>query len=180
MIHLSVVYIGLSQPGVAAEQIKTGVELSAQMPSKTAPIKLTWHNIGDRMCLLNLGGIAGGRPLYIIKMTATWAENGNAKTATINVGGGSDYVGRPDPFVVPLPPKASYNIAVFPEDLRLPNGASIGRMTGTPIKIKVVFAGVPGIDYKPGGQRIPFSLSANGPTTLPFFTGSLSAEIEVR
>ena len=176
------ILIAMALVGTARATAQTGnnIRMTVQMPTRDDPMAITWRNIGPETCLLALGGIAGTRPLYTVDITLMRKEQGRSKAVRVIIDDdGGEYIGRPDPFVVVLPARASYTIVIPPENLRLASEHVSVKQIDGPIRITVVYRGKAGVDYAPGGRVIPFSLTRNGPTKIPFFIGSISADVEL-
>jgi hypothetical protein len=135
---------------------------------------VTWKNVDNQACLLNVGTIFGDMPVYALKLSIS---GGGMKDQPADVMETAAIEGRPDPWVIFMPPKSGYSVRIATNKIMLrAHGRTLDEVRGR-WRLKVTFFGRPALDYGPGGKKIPFRLSQNGPTAVPFCTGLASAEV---
>ena len=157
-------------PGAASD-----VTMSAELSSKTLSVR--WTNSGDHSCLLNLGSVLGKYPLYNLRLTvSSGKENGEASIIS-DLGAIS---GRVDPWVVFMPKASQFESNIGLDDIRLNRSGIRVSQVHPPYRLTIIYASGLAYDYAPGGKKIPFSLTQNGPTTVPFCTGSVTTSAEER
>lgn len=156
-------------PSVAAD-----VTMSAELSSKTLSIR--WTNSGDHSCLLNLGSASGKYPLYNLRLTVS--ANKEEGEASIN-SGPSAISGRVDPWVAFMPKASQFQSNVGLDDIRLNRSGIRLSQVHPPYRLTITYVAGPAYDYAPGGKKIPFSLTQNGPTTVPFCSGSVTINAEI-
>ena len=147
---------------------------AAALQDRGSNIEVTWKNVDTGPCLLNMGAIFGGMPIYSLKMSMSLAK---MQDQAMSVAEGVAIEGRPDPWVIFMPPQSSYSVRIATNKIMLHrNGQSLRQLSGR-WKLTITYIGKPALDYGPGGKQIPFRLSQNGPTAVPFCTGLASSEV---
>jgi hypothetical protein len=99
--------------------------------------------------------------MYGLTLSVIWIDTGARTTATI--AGGAAFEGRPDPWVIFLPPEASYTLKIATSKILLHGSERALSQIHDRWKLTVTYVGKPALDYGPGGKSIPFSLSKNAP-----------------
>jgi hypothetical protein len=137
-------------------------------------LAVMWQNTSSHACLLNLGGVNGEDPIYIFKLSVS--SSGEKGAAGIKNGTGV-LEGRVDPWVIFMPSRSQFSVRIPLTTIVLNRSAISLAALKKPWKLQITFAGTAAADYAPGGNRIPFSLTRNGPTSIPICRGSLASMV---
>lgn len=153
-----------------------GLKLSASLQDAESQVELTWANESASPCLLNVGVLFGTMELYHLALSVSDGEVSARKNASIRTG--SAIEGRSDPWVVFMPPRAAYSIRVPTDSILI--GRSAKPLSGLegPWSLTVEYKGEAAVDFAPGKGRVPYSLSRNGPTSIPFCEGIVTARLD--
>jgi hypothetical protein len=85
--------------------------------------------------------------------------------------------GRIDPWVVILPGNAEYVVRISMRDLTLADGSNLAGHRSEDWVLRITFVGKVAFDYAPGGRRVEYSITQNGVTSIPSWTGTLTTEL---
>ncbi len=159
-----------SIPSVAAD-----VTMSAQLSSKSLSVR--WTNSNDHSCLLNLGSVLGEYPLYNLRLAVrSSGDRGNASITFVS----GVLNGRFDPWVIFMPAASQFESNIDLDKIRLNRSGRTVSQVHPPYRLTIIYNAAPSHDYAPGGKKIPFSLTQNGPTNVPFCKGSVTTIAEAK
>jgi hypothetical protein len=135
-------------------------------------IHVAFNNVGGNVLLVNIGGIV--QP-YTFPMVHLSAGNGCKQHGRLSDASHGGVIGaRGDPWVIIMPPGSTYSLRFSTRALVLAHGERLENVIQPGCSITADFEGVPGVDYA-GGRRIPFSITQNGPTMIPFWIGRVES-----
>jgi hypothetical protein len=155
---------------------QAGLKLSASLQDAESQVEITWTNESASPCLLNVGGLLGTMELYDLTLVVSGGEVSGRKNASIGRSGAIE--GRLDPWVVFMPPGAAYSVRASMDSIRLNrSGKSLSSLKG-PWTLTIQYKGEPAVDFAPGKGQVPYSLTRNGPTSIRFCEGVLTAGLE--
>jgi hypothetical protein len=156
----------------AAEQDRKGDDLTMTAQLSSDSLWLAWTNTSSHSCLLNLGGVSRDEPLYVVRLSIDY-ENHRGDASIASVSGVLN--GRVDPWVVFMPPKSQYQVPIPLDKIRLNRSGTLVSKLSHRYTFRITYSAQPAKDYAPGGKVVPFSLTQNGPTSVPLCRGILSA-----
>lgn len=150
--------------------------LQADLHKARNGLPMTLENVGSSIFMLNVGGIIGKTSFPRVRLSLDGACREKGMLLDTSNGGGA-LSGRGDPWVVVLPPQASYSLfflfaKLVPRNTMRPLVAVPDGCT-----LRAEFTGSIAVDSAPGGRPIKFSITRNGPTDIPFWVGKVSATL---
>jgi hypothetical protein len=150
------------------------LQMQVAIDSNKTNIRVIFKNMSDRAFLLGLGNIVGRAcyPHVQLKLDGNCTEKGLLIDRT-NASGAIS--GRGDSWVVIMPALATYSIGFATDKLFLQNSRKVIDVLTHGCTVTTYFVGSIGFDTAPGGRKIPFSITRNGPTQIPFWVGSVEA-----
>jgi len=155
-----------------AERDTKGDDLTMTAQLSSDSLWLAWTNTSGHSCLLNLGGVSGDEPLYVVRLSIDSPnQRGDASVASVS----GVLNGRVDPWVVFMPSKSQYQVTIPLDKIRLNRSGTLVSNLSHRYTLRVTYSAQPARDYAPGGKVVPFSLTQNGPTSVPLCRGLLSA-----
>ena len=153
----------------------TELKMRADIEPNKIDIRVTFENISQNTILLSVGNIIGTKCHPHVQLTFIGKCRQTGALSSIEDGG---VVGaRGDPWVVVIPPLGAYSVHFPMVKMVLRNGNKAIDMIERGCTVTASFAGSTSVDRAPGGQKIAFSITRNGPTLIPFWTGNAEAQV---
>ncbi len=164
-------------PPPAATQSGAAPRLRIDMALRNdaSELQIKWINDGSSGFLLDLGGLVGAEPLYGFRLLV--AAHGRKPELVGVVEGSGTIEGRPDPWVTFLPPQSEFALSFGTNKLAIPREGVMIRDLKGPWTLTLTYSGEPATDYAPGGHKIPYSITRNGPTRIPFWVGTITQHV---
>ena len=142
---------------------------------QNSALEVRWVNESASTLLINMGSMMGDHPLYAIRLSVYGISKESQPLAVGSAPGAIE--GRIDPWVIVLPAASEY-ILKFPlNSLLFRDGSNLESSKSKQWTLKVSFTGRNGYDVAPGGRKVKYSITQNGETTIPFWTGTLRTEV---